>query len=90
MKSLRDLPEKPSTGVNLQYLMNIFGSWDVAMWFNAENSNRAVDFVQKKIGQISGVTDAYTVPTFPNRKLQQEEEAAPKTKPAEKTEDSEE
>ena len=90
IKSLRGLPEKPSTGVNLQYLMNIFGTWDVAMWFNAENSNRAVDFVQKRIGQISGVVDSYTVPTFPNRKLQQEQEPTPKIETPEKTEASEE
>ncbi|MBE0512587.1 hypothetical protein IBX38_06020 [Candidatus Bathyarchaeota archaeon] len=88
--ALRHLPEKPSPGVNLQYLMNIFGTWDVAMWFNAENSDKAADFVQKKIGEISGVVDAYTVPTFPNRKLQQEQEVAPKIKAAEKNEASEE
>ena len=92
IQSLRDLPEKPSTGVNLQYLMNIFGTWDVAMWFEAENSGKAVDFVQKKIGQISGVADAYTVPTFPNKKLQQgqKQEVAPKIEAAEKNETSEE
>jgi len=90
MKSLRDLPEKPSQGVNLQYLMNVFGTWDVAMWFNAENTSRAAEFVQKKIGQISGVADAYTVPTFPNRKLQQGQEPTPKTETHEKTEASEE
>ena len=90
MKSLRDLPEKPSQGVNLQYLMNVFGTWDVAMWFNAENTSRAAEFVQKKIGQISGVADAYTVPTFPNRKLQQGQEPTPKIETNEKTEASEE
>ena len=84
IKSLRELPEKPSPGVNLQYLMNIFGTWDVAMWFNAENSSKAVDFVQKKIGQISGVVDTYAVPTFPNRKLQgRGQEAAPKIEASE-------
>jgi len=91
IQSLRDLPEKPSTGVNLQYLMNIFGTWDVAMWFEAENSGKAVDFVQKKIGQISGVVDAYAVPTFPNRRLQgRGQEAAPKVEADEKNEASEE
>ena len=92
IKSLRDLPEKPSPVVNLQYLMNIFGTWDVAMWFNAENSGRAVDFVQKKIGEISGVVDAYAVPTFPNRQLHQgqRQEAAPKKETTEKIEASEE
>jgi len=92
INALRDLPEKPGPGVNLQYLMNIFGTWDVAMWFNAENSSKAVDFIQKKIGQIPGVADAYTVPTFPNKKLQQgqKQEVAPKIEAAEKNEASEE
>ena len=90
IKSLRNLPEKASPGVNLQYLMNIFGTWDVAMWFNAENPNKAVDFIQKKIGGISGVVDAYTVPTFPNTRIQQGQEPAPKTATTEKEEESEE
>ncbi len=90
IKSLRDLPENPSPGVNLQYLMNIFGTWDVAMWFNAENPNKAVDFIQKKIAGVSGVADAHTVSTFPNRKLQQGQEPAPKTEAHEEPEESEE
>ncbi len=69
ISALRDLPEKPSPGVDLQYVMNVFGTWDVAMW---------IDFIHKKITQIPGVVDAYTVPTFPNRKPQQGREATPK------------
>ena len=68
--SLRKLPRNPSPGVDLDYTMNIFGTWDVAIWFDADNSEKAVDFVHKKLGQISGVDDAYTVPTFPNIKPQ--------------------
>ncbi len=83
IKSLRHLPENPSPGVNLQYLMNIFGTWDVAMWFNAENPNKAMDFIQKKIAGVSGVADAHTVSTFPNRKLQQGQKTTPKTEDSE-------
>jgi len=78
INTLRDFPEKPSPGVDLHYLMNVFGTWDVAVWFDADSSDKAVDFIQKKIGQISGVVDAYTVPTFPNIKPQQGREAAQK------------
>jgi len=78
INALRDLPEKPSPGVDLHYVMNVFGTWDVAMWFDANSSDKAVDFIQRKINQISGIVDAYTVPTFPNRKPQQGREAAPK------------
>jgi len=76
--TLRELPEKPSQGVDLHYIMSVFGTWDVAMWFDADSSDKAIDFIHKKIGQISGVVDAYTVPTFPNRKPQQGREATPK------------
>jgi len=76
--SLRGLPEKPGPGIDLHYVMSVFGTWDVAMWFDADSTDKAVDFVHKKIGQISGVADAYTVPTFPNRKPQQGREASPK------------
>jgi len=78
INDLRGLPEKPSSGVDLHYIMSVFGTWDVAMWFESDSSDKAVDFIQKKIGQISGVVDAYTVPTFPNRKPQQGREAATK------------
>jgi len=73
--ALRDLPEKPSPGVDLQYIMNVFGTWDVAMWFNTENPDKAVDFIHRKIGQLPGVVDAYTVPTFPNKKPRWPQEA---------------
>jgi hypothetical protein len=86
ISALRGLPEKPSPGVALRYVMNVFGTWDVAMWFNTENSDKAVDFVQKKISQIPGVVDAYTVPTFPQTKPQQWPEAAPKEESSEKKE----
>ena len=46
--------------------MNIFGAWDVGIWINAENSSEVIDFVQKKVKNLSGVTDVYTVPTFPH------------------------
>jgi len=82
INALRDLPEKPGQGVDLHYIMNVFGTWDVAIWFDADSSDKAVDFVNKKLGQISGVDDTYAVPTFPNRKPQQGREAAKNEPPA--------
>ena len=64
--SLRNLPDKPSPGVDLCYTMNIFGSWDVGVWIDAENTSQAIDFVQKKLKGISGVNDVYALPTFPH------------------------
>ncbi len=64
--ALRNLPETPVSGVNLCYTMNIFGSWDVGVWIEAESNSQAVEFIQKKVKDISGVSDVYTVPTFPH------------------------
>ncbi|MBT0159852.1 hypothetical protein G4O51_07690 [Candidatus Bathyarchaeota archaeon A05DMB-2] len=66
LSDIRKLDEKPVAGVDLCYSINIFGSWDVGMWINAENSSEVLEFVQKKVKNLNGVTDVYTVPTFPH------------------------
>jgi hypothetical protein len=63
---IRKLEEQPVSGVDLCYSMNIFGTWDVGVWINAENSSEVLEFVQKKVRHLDGVTDVYTVPTFPH------------------------
>ena len=63
---IRKLDEKPVAGVDLQYSMNIFGTWDVGIWINAGNSSEVIEFVQRKVKNLNGVTDVYTVPTFPH------------------------
>ncbi len=76
--AIRNLSEKPVSGVDLCYTMNIFGAWDVGIWINAEDSEQALEFVQKKVKDMNGVTEVYTVPTFPhgNRNLRAEEKTA--------------
>jgi hypothetical protein len=64
--AVRNLPEKPISGVDLCYTMNIFGSWDVGVWIDAENSDEAIDFVQRRIKGIAGVSDVHALPTFPH------------------------
>jgi hypothetical protein len=64
--AIRNMDEKPVSGVDILYSMNIFGSWDVGVWIDAEESNQAVDFVQKKMKNLTGVTEVYTLPTFPH------------------------
>ena len=66
INTLRSLPKKPSSGVDLEYTMNIFGTWHVAVWFSSNNSTQAIDFINKKIGQIPGVVEAFPVATFPH------------------------
>ena len=64
--AIRNLSNAPVPGVNLYYAMNIFGAWDVGIWLNAENSSEVLEFVQEKVKRLKGVTDVYTVPTFPH------------------------
>ena len=64
--SIRKMNERPVAGVDLRYSMNIFGAWDVGIWINAENSGQALEFVQKKVKDMTGVTEVYTIPTFPH------------------------
>jgi hypothetical protein len=66
LNALRSLPDKPNSGVDLNYTMNIFGTWDVGLWFNADNASHALYFVHKRVKGINGVVDTYTVPTFPH------------------------
>lgn len=64
--AIRSLPETPVPGVDVRYSMNIFGAWDVGLWINAENMAQALEFVQKRVKDMAGVTEVYTVPTFPH------------------------
>ncbi len=68
LTALRSLPGTPSEGVDLNYTMNIFGTWDVGIWFKANKTDEATAFVSKKIKDIAGVTEVHTVPTFPHEK----------------------
>ena len=66
IERLRKLPEEGIQGIDTYYLMNIFGTWDVGVWFNANNNNTALNFVQSKLKQVPGVVDSYVLPMFPN------------------------
>jgi uncharacterized protein with GYD domain len=66
MNDIRKISNQPVNGVDLCYTMNIFGAWDVGVWINAEDSTQALEFVQKKVKDMNGVTEVYTVPTFPH------------------------
>jgi len=64
--AIRNMDDKPVSGVDLLYSMNIFGSWDVGLWISAEESSQAVEFIQKKMRGLNGVNEVYTLPTFPH------------------------
>lgn len=65
VKTLKNLPEKPVTGVTLHNTYNVFGTWDHCIWFEADNHEDAMNFVQNKIRPIDGVVETYTMPTTP-------------------------
>ena len=79
---IRNTPAMPIPGVDICYMVNIFGAWDVGIWINAENSGQALDFVQKKVKDLNGVTEVYTVPTFPHGNIRKKENLQ-KAKPSE-------
>ena len=65
VQKLRNLPERPLEGVRLYYTMNCFGTWDLAIWFEAENHDNVIDFVHNKICPLPGVIETHLVPTTP-------------------------
>jgi hypothetical protein len=66
LDAIRNLEEKPVAGVNLRYSINIFGSWDTGVWIKAGENAQALEFVQKKLKSLNGVTEVYPIPTFPH------------------------
>jgi len=64
-QKLRTLPRQPFQGVRLYYTMNCFGTWDLALWFEAKDNDCGINFVRKKIQQIPGVVETHLIPTTP-------------------------
>jgi hypothetical protein len=65
IEDLRKIPKDGIQGIDTYYTMNIFGAWDVGVWFNAENTQTAMDLVHNTVREVSGVTDSYVLPMFP-------------------------
>jgi len=63
--SLMEISERPSKGVRLNATYNVFGEWDYAVWFEADNNDDAVHFVAEKIRSIDGVVETITMPATP-------------------------
>jgi hypothetical protein len=65
IEKLRKLPDNGIEGIDRYHAMNIFGTWDVGVWFNAKKTNIALDFVHNKLKKVSGVLNTYTLSLFP-------------------------
>lgn len=63
VRSVKNWPASPMSGINLGYTANVFGNWDCAIWFDADSHDNAISFIQNKVRKLPGVQDTYTLPT---------------------------
>lgn len=61
-KSLNKMSEAPMEGVQINASYNVFGDWDIAIWFEADSNENALHFVGDKLRPISGVMETHTMP----------------------------
>jgi len=59
--SISALSDMPAEGVRLDATC-VFGTWDFAVWFEANTNEEAVDFVGEQIRSIKSVTETITMP----------------------------
>ncbi len=57
-----NLSQNPIEGVNVSGSYNVFGNWDIAIWFEADSNDNALHFVGDKIRAMEGVVDTHTMP----------------------------
>lgn len=62
---LMEFQEKPMEGVKLEEAYQVFGQWDFAVLFQADNNTNALHFVGDKIRLIEGVIETSTIPLAP-------------------------
>jgi uncharacterized protein with GYD domain len=62
LRELKRIPEKPSNGVTLHHICNVFGSWDFYILFEADTADNALNFVQTRVNSITGVIKTYVMP----------------------------
>ena len=60
--SLMEITENPTEDMRLNSTYNVFGEWDMAVWFEADSNDDAVHFVGEKIRSIDGVLATVTTP----------------------------
>jgi uncharacterized protein with GYD domain len=60
--TVQSMAATPMEGVKLYGAYNVFGNWDMAIWFEADSNEAAVHFVGEKIRVIEGVADTHTMP----------------------------
>ncbi len=63
--ALNKLSDRPIEGVRINASYNVFGDWDIAVWFEADSNENALHFVGDKIRPMEGVMETHTMPTTP-------------------------
>ncbi len=61
-KAFEQLPAEPIEGVKLKSSYSMFGKWDIAIWFEADTNEKALDFVGEKLRAMEGVLETRTKP----------------------------
>jgi uncharacterized protein with GYD domain len=61
-KSLNNMSDAPMEGVRINASYNVFGDWDIAIWFEADSNENALHFVGDKLRPIQGVMETHTMP----------------------------
>lgn len=62
---LMEFSQQPIEGVNLEEAYQMFGEWDFAILFQADNNASAIRFVSDKIRLVEGVLETFTIPMAP-------------------------
>jgi uncharacterized protein with GYD domain len=62
---LMEFSQQPIDGVNLEEAYQMFGEWDFAILFQADNNANAIHFVSDKIRLVEGVLETFTIPMSP-------------------------
>ena len=62
---LMEFDANPIKGVTLEEAYQVFGKWDFAVLFQADNNESALHFVSDKIRLVEGVMETYTIPLAP-------------------------
>ena len=60
--SLSNISNRPMEGIKLNATYNVFGTWDFAIWFEADSNENAIHFVGERIRTIDGVSETLTMP----------------------------
>ena len=60
--ALSSISERPMEGIRVNASYNTFGTWDFAIWFEADSNENAIRFVGENIRSIEGVNETLTMP----------------------------